>query len=156
MTWEAATSNDYRIEASVNGQDWTVLARVQKTSGELRNVVDVGRSEARYVRVAGLPATQYGLSIFEFEVYGGYTLRCHATPFRVAPNSTAVATGTISPRDPDDEVGVESLDENVVSIAGTPRVDADGRIDVDLTTGSSGRLHSSSPTPRATSTSCAP
>ncbi|NIK61532.1 discoidin domain-containing protein [Kribbella shirazensis] len=138
VTWEAATSNDYRIEASVNGQDWTVLARVQKTSGELRNVVDVGRSEARYVRVAGLPATQYGLSIFEFEVYGGYTLRCHATPFRVAPNSTAVATGTISPRDPDDEVGVESLDENVVSIAGTPRVDADGRIDVDLTTGSSG------------------
>ncbi|HEY3559432.1 MAG TPA: polysaccharide lyase family 8 super-sandwich domain-containing protein [Kribbella sp.] len=138
VTWEAATSNDYRIEGSANGQDWTVLARVQKTSGELRNVVDFAPSTVRYVRIAGLPVTQYGLSIFEFEVYGGYTLRCNATPFLVDPNRKAVASGTISPRDDDDQVSVDSLDDNVVAITGTPRVDADGRIDVDLTTGSSG------------------
>lgn len=138
VAWEAATSNDYRIEGSVNGQDWTVLAQVQKSSAELRNVVDFGQSVARYVRIVGLPATQYGLSIFEFEVYGGYTLRCGATPFRVDPNRKTVVTGTISPRDPDDEVGVTSLDATVASVSGTPRVGADGGIAVDLTTGDSG------------------
>ncbi|MGW7680824.1 polysaccharide lyase family 8 super-sandwich domain-containing protein [Kribbella sp. NPDC054772] len=138
VSWEAATSNDYRVEGSVDGQNWTVLAHVQKTSGELRNVVDFGQSVARFVRIAGLPATQYGLSIFELEVYGGYTLRCGATPYRVDPNRKTVVTGTLSPRDPDDEVGVASLDKNVVSISGTPHLDADGRIDVDLSTGRSG------------------
>ncbi|WP_084469845.1 polysaccharide lyase family 8 super-sandwich domain-containing protein [Jiangella gansuensis] len=138
VTWEAATSNDYRIEGSVDGENWTELARVRKSSDDLRNVVDLDQADVRYVRVIGLPATQYGLSIFEFEVYGGYTLRCDASPLRVEPDSTAVATAFISPRDPDDEVRVVSLDEDVVAISGTPRVDDAGRIDVDLATGESG------------------
>lgn len=138
VVWEAATSNDYRIEGSADGESWTELARVQKSSADLRNVVDLEPADVRYVRLIGLPATQYGLSVFEFEVYGGYTLRCEAESLTVDPNSTAVATAFISPRDPDDEVRVVSLDEDVVAVSGAPRVGDDGRIDVDLTTGDPG------------------
>jgi chondroitin AC lyase len=98
----------------------------------------VHRTDVRYVRVIGLPATKYGLSVFELEVYGGYTLRCDASPLRADPNSKAVATAFIAPRDQDDEIGVVSLDDEVVAVAGSPRVDGEGRIDVDLTTGDSG------------------
>lgn len=138
VTWEAATSNDYRVEGSLDGRTWEQLARVEKTSAELRNVVDLPESDVRYVRVIGLPVTKYGLSIFELEVYGGYNLRCDASPVAADPASSAVATASVTPLDPDDEFTAFSLDESVASVVGGTRV-GDGRVEIDLATGQAGR-----------------
>lgn len=138
VTWEVATSDDYRVEGSVDGEDWQELAHVRKTSDDLHNVVDVGPADVRYVRVIGLPATKYGFSVFELEVYGGYTMRCDAPSSTVRPKKKEVTSAFISPRDDGDVVDVVSLDEDVVEVTGTPRVDADGRIDVDVRTGDGG------------------
>lgn len=138
LTWESATSDDFRVEGSDDGQEWHELARVQKTSAELRNVVDFPDAEVRYLRVIGLPVTKYGLSLFELEVYGGYKLGCTAPAVGAGRDSTAVLEATITPAEADDVVSAASLDSTVASVVGAPRVDADGRITVDLATGASG------------------
>ncbi|WP_430785363.1 discoidin domain-containing protein [Actinoplanes sp. G11-F43] len=135
VTWEAATSNDFRVEGSADGSTWTELAHVRKSSDELKNVIDFAPAPVRHVRVIGLPATKYGMSIFEFEVYGGHTLTCATTPLRLAPGEKkTLAAASISPRA---QVSVIALDDAVVSV-GTPKVDDDGRVTVDLTAGDSG------------------
>lgn len=137
VTWEAATSNDYRVEGSLDGQNWQQLARVQKTSAELRNVVDFAEAEVRHVRVIGLPVTQYGVSIFEFEVYGGHNLGCIG-PVAAERNGTAVVAASIQPLDAEDTFTAFSLDESVATVVGDPRVGADGRIEFEVATGDSG------------------
>ena len=102
LTWESATSNDFRLEGSLDGQTWQELARVQKTSAELKNTVDFADAEVRYVRVAGLPVTKYGISLFEFELYGGYNFSCTSPEVSAASGGTAVVTASIAPLDADD------------------------------------------------------
>ncbi|MBD8078386.1 discoidin domain-containing protein [Cellulosimicrobium arenosum] len=138
VTWESATSNDYRVEGSVDGQDWTELAHVQKSSGELTNTVDFDEAQVRYVRVIGLPATKYGISIFELELFGGSNLRCDADQAPLERNATGVLSASITPWAASDEVVATSLDDGVASVAGDPRVTDDGQIEVDLSTGESG------------------
>ncbi|MDF2827977.1 MAG: polysaccharide lyase family 8 [Mycobacterium sp.] len=138
VTWESATSNDYRVEGSLDGETWHELARVQKTSTELKNVVDFAGADVQYVRVIGLPVTQYGVSIFEFEVYGGYNLGCEAAPVRAERNSSAVVTASIQPLDAGDTFTAFPLDASVATVAGEPRVGEDGRIEFDVATGDSG------------------
>ncbi|WP_308168814.1 discoidin domain-containing protein [Cellulomonas hominis] len=138
LTWETATSNDFRVEGSADGQTWQLLARVQKTSAELKNTVDFADTEVRHVRVAGLPVTKYGMSLFELEVYGGYKLACTATGTALPRDGSGVLTATIAPHEADDVIRASSLDPAVAAVTGAPRVAADGSIGVDLATGSSG------------------
>ncbi|GGK94943.1 discoidin domain-containing protein [Mangrovihabitans endophyticus] len=139
VTWEAATSNDYRVEGSLDGEHWTELAHVQKSSDDPKNVVDFTPTDVRYLRVIGLPTTKYGISIFEFEVFGGYTLTCDASPLKVDPRKKkAIGVATISPHDKDDEVSVISLDDKVVAVSGTPKIDGDGKVTVTLKAGKTG------------------
>jgi chondroitin AC lyase len=136
LTWESATSNDFKIEGSLDGQTWHELAHVQKTSAELKNVVDFPDAEVRHVRVTGLPVTKYGVSIFEFEVYGGYNLGC-AAPVTAERDGTAVLAATIQPLESDDAFAAFPLDDRIVTGVGEPRT-GDGRIEFDLATGDSG------------------
>lgn len=138
ILWEAATSNDFRIEGSDDGDEWTELAHVQKSSDQLRSVVDFDSSEARYVRVIGLPVTKYGLSVFEFELYGGYNLTCEAPSGQVGPGSEVTAQVSIAPHDQGDELEVFSLDTGVVSLAEQPSIGENGRAELDLITGRAG------------------
>ncbi|RAZ31399.1 discoidin domain-containing protein [Microbacterium sp. SMR1] len=138
ITWEAATSNDYRVQGSIDGATWSELARVQKTSAELRNVVDFADTEVRYVRVEGLPVTRYGMSIFELELYGGYNFASLTESVTVEADSTAVVAASITPLDGDDTFSAYPLDAAVATVDGDARVAADGRIEFDLTTGRSG------------------
>ena len=138
LTWESATSNDFRVEGSDDGQTWHELARVHKTSAELRNVVDFPDAEARYLRVIGLPVTKYGLSLFELEAYGGYKLACTAPVLTADRGARAVLTATLTPAEADDVVSAASLDPAVAAVTGTPRLGADGRIEVDLRAGEAG------------------
>lgn len=138
VAWESGTSNDYRIEGSVDGATWQPLARVQAAQPTLTHTHDFAPGEVRYVRLAGIPSTQYGLNIWEFELYGGYTFEC-AGPVTAARDASALVAATVSPVNPADRFSVVSMDESVVKAAGDARVSPDGRVEVDLQTGEPGR-----------------
>ncbi|GAA4170078.1 polysaccharide lyase family 8 super-sandwich domain-containing protein [Gryllotalpicola koreensis] len=139
VEWETGNSTDYQIQGSVDGQQWTQLAHVQNTgtADHRRDVVDFATASVRYVRVIGAPATKYGLNIWEFEVYGGYSLTCPAT-VAAPPNSAATVTAKISPADSGDTFAAHVLDSTVATITGGPRVGSDGSVAYDLKTGKSG------------------
>lgn len=68
IRWEAAFAAKYDIQISNNGTDWTTLATETGANGLVVTSLDVN---AQYVRIAcRTRATQYGYSVFEFEVYG--------------------------------------------------------------------------------------
>ncbi|MCI0157790.1 discoidin domain-containing protein [Leifsonia shinshuensis] len=139
VEWETGNSTDYQLEGSVNGTDWTPLAHVQNsgTADHRRDTTDFAVAEVRYVRVIGSPSTKYGLNIWEFEVYGGYSLSCTA-PVKADRDGVATATATITPVMSGDAIAAYSLDPGVAAVAATPQATADGRITVDLKTGAPG------------------
>jgi hypothetical protein len=133
VAWESGTSNDYRIEGSTDGTTWTPLVRVKAAQPTLTHTHDFAPTEVRYVRLTGLPSTQYGLNIWEFELYGGYTFEC-AGPVSASRDGAAIVAATVSPVDPSDEFSAVSMDDSIVTPEGDARVSADGRIEVDLAT----------------------
>lgn len=137
VAWEAGTSNDYRIEGSIDGQTWEPLVRVQSAQPTLTHTHEFPAADARYVRLTGVPATQYGLNIWEFELYGGFAFEC-AGPVTAGRQGAAVVAATVSPLDPEDTFSAASLDESVASVRGEPRVSADGRVEFDVATGEPG------------------
>lgn len=70
VVWEAAYSSEFEIEASVDANNWDVLASVNDGSGGTQLFVVDSQTEYRYVRLTGTArGTDFGHSIFEFEVY---------------------------------------------------------------------------------------
>lgn len=71
--WEAAHGQDYEIQSSEDGANWTRAALVTDSDGGSDEVL-LSQS-ARYLRVLGLSrATQWGYSIWELEVWGAPAL----------------------------------------------------------------------------------
>ncbi|MFF3559660.1 discoidin domain-containing protein [Streptomyces sp. NPDC002574] len=69
LTWEAAYAKAYKIQVSDNASTWTDAYSTTNGQGGTETV-NVGRT-ARYVRMQGVtPATGYGYSLYEFEIYG--------------------------------------------------------------------------------------
>ncbi|HWS35400.1 MAG TPA: penicillin acylase family protein [Actinoplanes sp.] len=69
LFWESAYASAYRIETSANGTTWTPVAAVTGADGGEDNVA-LTSTTARYVRLTSVTrATQYGLSLYELEVY---------------------------------------------------------------------------------------
>ncbi|WP_328584291.1 galactose-binding domain-containing protein [Streptomyces sp. NBC_00370] len=69
LNWEAAYGKAYKIQVSDNASDWTDAYSTTNGQGGTETV-GVGKS-ARYVRMQGVtPATAYGYSLYEFEIYG--------------------------------------------------------------------------------------
>ncbi|MYX28683.1 hypothetical protein GTY75_18875 [Streptomyces sp. SID8381] len=69
LRWEAAYAKAYRIETSTDAQNWTTAYSTANATGGTENLT-IGGS-GRYVRLYGTArATQYGYSLWEFEVYG--------------------------------------------------------------------------------------
>jgi hypothetical protein len=70
LRWEAAYASGYRIEVSTDGSTWQPVWSTSAGDGGTDNVSFVPVT-ARYVRMAGVKrATNYGYSLYEFEVYG--------------------------------------------------------------------------------------
>ncbi|WP_327003509.1 discoidin domain-containing protein [Dactylosporangium sp. NBC_01737] len=69
LSWEAAYARGYKVQVSDNGTQWTDV--FSTTTGDGGNdTVNVART-TRYVRMQGVtPNTQWGYSLWEFEVYG--------------------------------------------------------------------------------------
>lgn len=137
VDWEASLSYDYRVEGSLDGSTWTLLKQVKNTAAATnshrRDVVDFPSAYVRYVRVIGVPATKYGLNIWELELYGGYALSCPA-PVSAERNDAAQLTATISPADADDSYTAVSLDPGVAEVDGPGEPDGNGGVVFELTT----------------------
>ncbi len=67
--WEGAFATAYTLEISSDSSAWTTFYTRTNSDGGTDTIV--ANPSGRYVRMAGTTrATQYGYSIFEFEVYG--------------------------------------------------------------------------------------
>jgi hypothetical protein len=69
LNWEGAYGTAYQIQTSANGTTWTTIYSTTAGSGgnQTLNVTGSGR----YVRMYGTArSTQYGYSLWEFQVYG--------------------------------------------------------------------------------------
>jgi beta-glucanase (GH16 family) len=69
LNWETAYAKAYQIQTSTNGTTWTTVAST--TTGDGGADTFTVSATARYVRVYGTQrATQYGYSLYEFQVIG--------------------------------------------------------------------------------------
>jgi hypothetical protein len=69
LNWEAAYGKAFQIQTSADGTNWTTV--YSTTTGTGGNQTLAVSGTGRYVRVYGTQrATQYGYSLYEFQVYG--------------------------------------------------------------------------------------
>ncbi|MFF1407030.1 beta-1,3-glucanase family protein [Streptomyces sp. NPDC058294] len=69
LTWEAAYAKAYQIQTSTDGANWTTVYSTTNATGGTQDLTVTG--SGRYVRLYGTErATQYGYSLYEFQVYG--------------------------------------------------------------------------------------
>ncbi|TDD58003.1 alkaline phosphatase [Kribbella antibiotica] len=70
LTWEPGYAKEYRLEVSSDGTTFTTLKTFTNQDGGTDDITGL-EAHGRYVRVVGTKrATEYGYSLFEFEVYG--------------------------------------------------------------------------------------
>jgi beta-glucanase (GH16 family) len=69
LNWEAAYAKAFQVQTSTDGTNWTTIYSTTTGTGGVQNLTVSG--SGRYVRVNGTQrATQYGYSLYEFQVYG--------------------------------------------------------------------------------------
>src|SRR5579875_4035543 len=69
LDWEAAYATAFRIQTSADGTNWTTIYSTTTGTGGTQTLTVSGTG--RYVRMYGTArATQYGYSLWEFQVYG--------------------------------------------------------------------------------------
>ena len=70
LTWETAYATAFQIQASADGSTWNTLYSTTTGTGGTQTLAVSG--SGRYVRMYGTQrATQWGYSLWEFQVYGG-------------------------------------------------------------------------------------
>lgn len=69
LHWETAYAKGYQIQTSLNGSNWTTIYSTTNGDGGVDNLKLSG--EGRYIRMNGTKrATEWGYSLWEFEVFG--------------------------------------------------------------------------------------
>jgi hypothetical protein len=95
LNWEAAYASAFTIQTSDNGTSWTNVTPT--TAGKAGEQSLTVTGSGRYVRMNGTArATQYGYSLWEFQVYGGGTTTPPTDPSSPTPTTTT-STGTDLP-----------------------------------------------------------
>ncbi|WP_329241712.1 discoidin domain-containing protein [Streptomyces sp. NBC_01478] len=97
LNWETAYGSDYKIQTSSDGSTWTDVKSVTGGDGGA-DTLDVS-GQGRYVRMYGVHrATQYGYSLWEFQVFGstdgGTTPPAGCDTANAAQDKTATASST--------------------------------------------------------------
>jgi hexosaminidase len=70
LTWESAFAKDYQIQVSDDNANWTTIYQTTTGNGGTEDLTGLN-GQGRYIRMyATKRATQWGDSLFEFEVYG--------------------------------------------------------------------------------------
>jgi hexosaminidase len=89
LTWETAYAIAYQIQVSTDNSNWTTIKSVTGGDGGVDDWTGLSGT-GRYVRMYGTTrATQWGYSLWEFEVYAGSG--------STTPTATATATSTPTP-----------------------------------------------------------
>jgi fibronectin type 3 domain-containing protein len=69
LSWETAYATAFQVQASADGTNWTTIYSTTAATGGTQTLNVTG--SGRYVRMYGTArATQYGYSLWEFQVYG--------------------------------------------------------------------------------------
>ena len=93
LQWEAAYATAFQIQTSTDGTNWTTIYSTTTGTGgtQTLNVTGTGR----YVRMYGTArATQYGYSLWEFQVYGSLSSGSTCGTTDAALNQPATASST--------------------------------------------------------------
>jgi F5/8 type C domain-containing protein/glycosyl hydrolase family 64 (putative beta-1,3-glucanase) len=91
LTWEAAYATAYQIQTSTNGSTWTTIYSTTASTGGTQTLAVSGTG--RYVRMYGTArATQYGYSLWEFQVYGTTGTGCGTANAAQGRPATASST----------------------------------------------------------------
>ena len=70
LVWEAAFGEEYRVEGSLNNEDWSKLATVRGGDGE-EDQIEFRPAKLRYLRINCVRrGTEYGFSLYEVQVWG--------------------------------------------------------------------------------------
>lgn len=71
LVWEAAYAKKYRLQTSLDGLEWTTVYTQTNSAGGTENI-SFDETPARYIRMYAdeRALTAYGVSLYEFEVYG--------------------------------------------------------------------------------------
>ncbi|KAB8140074.1 discoidin domain-containing protein [Chloroflexia bacterium SDU3-3] len=70
ITWETAYAKAFQIQTSLDGSTWSDIYATTAGAGGTSNLAGL-KGYGRYVRMYGTArATDYGFSIWEFQVYG--------------------------------------------------------------------------------------
>jgi len=71
VEWEAAYAGVYTVDISLDGQNWATIATVNNGDGGRDEFNLQTPASARYVRMNGIQrATQWGMSVWEFQIFG--------------------------------------------------------------------------------------
>jgi F5/8 type C domain-containing protein len=69
LQWEAAFARSYQLQTSTDGSNWTTVFSTTTGNGGTQSIDVTG--SGRFVRMLGtVRATQWGYSLFEFQVFG--------------------------------------------------------------------------------------
>jgi len=91
LTWETAYGKAYQIQVSNDAATWTTIYSTTTGTGGVNDLTGLSGS-GRYIRMYGtVRGTQYGYSIWEFEVYAGATSPTNTSTF-VPPTNTNTPT----------------------------------------------------------------
>ncbi|GHJ15458.1 discoidin domain-containing protein [Micromonospora sp. AKA38] len=93
LAWEAAYATAYQVQVSADGATWTTLRAVTGGDGGVDTLAVAGTG--RYVRVTTTArGTAYGVSLWEFQVYGTPAATGCDTTGNAASNRPATASST--------------------------------------------------------------
>ena len=81
LRWEQAASKDYDIQVATSASGpWTTIFTQPNGTGGVNDITGLN-ANGRYVRVYSRSrTTTYGISLFEFEIYGDSNSACGASP----------------------------------------------------------------------------
>jgi len=92
LKWETAYGKAYQIQVSTDATTWTTMFSETNGNGGTDDIT-FASANARYVRVYGMKrGTQWGYSLWEFEVYGA-TFPSVLTSVKVLPATATVTIG---------------------------------------------------------------
>lgn len=71
ILWETAYASEYKVLVSSDGANYTLVKDMTSSGGT--EIIAMDDIEAQYVKIIGIRrSTQYGISIYELEVYGSW------------------------------------------------------------------------------------
>ncbi|MEV0565108.1 DUF1996 domain-containing protein [Dactylosporangium sp. NPDC049742] len=90
INWEAAYARDFTIQTSANGTSWTTINTTVNGTGGVQTLNVSG--SGRYVKLnTTRRATQYGVSLWEFQVFGTGGSTPTNNPTTIPPGAVRVA-----------------------------------------------------------------